>query len=76
MSKPQSKSTKNSEKELWCVDVYEHEKGFGQRLEDRFEFPSEEDAEAYVCKANAEFSKQGDSDCFALAHPPYKKGTQ
>lgn len=74
MSKHKSKSPKNSAKEVWCVDVYEHEKDQGQRLEERFEFSSEEDAADYARKANAKFSKQGDSDCFALAHPPYKKG--
>lgn len=76
MSKTKSKPSKNSAKEVWCVDVYEHEKGWGERLEDHFEFPSEEEANTYFRKATAEFSKQGDSDCFALAHRPYKKETQ
>ena len=37
MSKTKSKPSKNSAKEVWCVDVYEHEKGWGERLEDHFE---------------------------------------
>ncbi len=76
MSRSKSNSQKKKTQEIWCVDVYEHEKDGGQRLEDHFEFPSEEDASAYVRKANVEFSKHGSSDCFAMAHPPYKKGTK
>lgn len=73
MSKSNSRTQKKSTLEIWCVDVYEHEKDSGQRLEDHFEFSSEEDASAYVRKVNVEFSKNGSSDCFALAHLPYKK---
>ena len=37
--------------QTWCVDVYEHEKDWGQRREDHFEFPSEEAAWEYANKA-------------------------
>ena len=59
--------------QTWCVDVYEHEKDWGQRREDHFEFPSEEAAWEYANKANFDFAKSGSNDNFALAHPPYKK---
>ena len=77
MSKMKSKFRPKVKKpvapQTWCVDVYEHQKDWGQRLEDHFEFSSEEDALEYALKANLEFAKGGDDDCFALAHPPYKK---
>lgn len=64
---------KKSPAGIWCVDIYEHEEGWGQRLEDHFEFPSQEAATKYAQQTNAEFLKHGSSECFALAHPPYRK---
>lgn len=72
-SKFRPKIKKSPAPQIWCVGVYEHEAGWGQRMEERLEFPSEEAALKYVQESNAKFRKQGDSDCFALAHPPYKK---
>ena len=59
--------------QVWCVDVYEHEKEMGERLEDHFEFPNEKESKIYAQEANVRFLKQGDSDSFTLAHSPYKK---
>ena len=77
MSKMKSKFRPKVQKptvpQIWCVDVYEHQKDWGQRLEDHFEFSSEEDALEYARKANLEFAKNSSADDFALAHPPYKK---
>ena len=73
MSKMKAKFRPKVKKQTWCVDVYEHEKDWGQRREDHFEFPSEEAAWEYANKANFEFAKSGSNDNFALAHPPYKK---
>ena len=72
-SKFRPKAKKPTASQTWCVDVYEHEEGWGQRLEDHFEFPSEDEALEYVRKANIEFAKQGGEGSYALAHPPYKK---
>lgn len=77
MSKMKSKfrpsNKKPSAPQIWCVDVYEHEAGWGQRLEDHFEFSSEQEATEYARKANLEFAKGGSNESYALAHPPYKK---
>ena len=59
--------------EVWCVDVYEHEKGWGQRLEDHHTFTSLAQAESFWQQANAQFALHGDAECYALAHPPYRK---
>ena len=72
-SKFRPKVKKPTAPQTWCIDVYEHQKEWGQRLEDHFEFPSEDEALEYARKANLEFAKSGSSDDFALAHPPYKK---
>ena len=72
-SKFRPKVKKPTAPQTWCVDVYEHQKEWGQRLEDHFEFPSEAEAAKYAAEANARFREQGDDKCFALAHPPYKK---
>lgn len=74
-TKVKSKSEKNTSSQVWCVDVCEHEVGWAIRLEDTHEFPNKEKAEEYVRKANAEFASQGNSDCYAVAHSPYEKGT-
>ena len=71
MSKMKAKSPKKPSSKIWCVDVYEHERGWGQRLEDHFKFPSEAAAAKYASEANFRFREQGDDECFALAHPPY-----
>ena len=55
------------------VDVYEHEKGWGQRLEDHHTFTSLAQAESFWQQANAQFALHGDAECYALAHPPYRK---
>ena len=72
-SKFRPKIKKPSAPQTWCVDVYEHQKDWGQRLEDHFEFPSEDEALECARKANVEFAKSGSADDFTLAHPPYKK---
>ncbi|WP_312843095.1 hypothetical protein [Diaphorobacter nitroreducens] len=58
--------------QTWCIDVYEHEIGWGLRPEYHFEFPSEEKALKYIQKANTVFYKNGNMDYFSLAHPPIK----
>ena len=42
-SKFRPKVKKPTAPQTWCVDVYEHQKEWGQRLEDHFEFPSEDE---------------------------------
>jgi hypothetical protein len=74
--KTKNKAQKAPQPQTWCVDVYEHEKGWGQRLEDRVEFASEAEALAYVQRVNLAFAQQGSDEHFALAHPPYKKTDQ
>ena len=60
--------------EVWCVDICEHEVGWAIRLEDTFEFATKEEAEKYVQSENVKFAASGNSECYALAHAPYKKG--
>ena len=73
MTRTKSRAPTNPLSEIWCVDVYEHEKGWGQRLEDHVEFSSEAEATKYATEANARFREKGDADCFASACPPYKR---
>ncbi|MBF5007718.1 hypothetical protein [Diaphorobacter caeni] len=46
------KSPKPSPPQTWCVEIIESEAGWGMRLDERLEFPSEEKAVAYATKFN------------------------
>ncbi|MFG5780002.1 hypothetical protein ACFIQF_23330 [Comamonas sp. J-3] len=59
--------------QVWCVDVYECEEGWGDRFEGTSEFPSEEAAEKFAQEINARRSQDGNDDCFAVAHRPYSR---
>lgn len=59
--------------QVWCVDVYECEVGWGVRFEGTSEFSSEEAAEKYAQDINARRSEGEKEGCFGVAHKPYSK---
>ena len=70
--RPTSKSSsKPSAPRVWCVDVKEFEEGWGIRTDDRLEFPSEEEANAYATKFNKESATHDTDENFyqAVAYP-------
>ena len=57
----------------WFVDVYEYERGWGNKLDDTYEFPTKEEADEYVAKTNARNKPGPAPDWYMMAYPPYQK---
>lgn len=56
---------------MWRVDVFEMEKGWGNRLECVEEFKTREQAEDYVCEFNSKNDRFQAPDWYFYAGEPY-----
>jgi hypothetical protein len=54
----------------WRVDIYEMERGWGSRLEDKREFASREEADAFVREYNAKNTAKVVPDYYWYAEQP------
>jgi len=54
------------------VDLIEHERGWGSKVDDRIYFDNEEEAKEYIRKYNAKNDKPYVPDWYMTAEGPYK----
>lgn len=67
------KITEVPKEKPWFVDVYEYERGWGNKLDDTYEFPTKEEADAYVASTNARNQPGPAPDWYMMAYPAYQK---
>lgn len=56
----------------WRVDIVEHERGWGSKVDDRIYFDNRDEAVAYINKFNSKNNKPQVPDYYETAEGPYK----